>query len=186
MATAKKYTDFPAGTYDTSKIFLQADPTTGDLEKVNLPSLSGNNPLIVSLAPDSNNTGSGLNTCATYAIPAGSGIQPGTVFEVWSFFHYLTSSGSKTIRLDLGLQSLSLYTNTSIVYVQLYSKILFGTTTSYFFFNWTYQNNSITSSNGPSVLTFNPAVSNNLVLSMQGSASNDIKFKAAYFKRFDL
>lgn len=34
----KKYIDFPAGTYDTAKIFLQADATTGALEKVNLPS----------------------------------------------------------------------------------------------------------------------------------------------------
>jgi hypothetical protein len=35
----KKYTDFSAGTYDTAKIFLQADATTGDLEKVNLPTI---------------------------------------------------------------------------------------------------------------------------------------------------
>lgn len=33
----KKYNEFPSGTYDTSKIFLQADPSTGELEKVNLP-----------------------------------------------------------------------------------------------------------------------------------------------------
>jgi hypothetical protein len=33
----KKYIDFPTGTYDTSKIFLQANPTTGELQKVNLP-----------------------------------------------------------------------------------------------------------------------------------------------------
>lgn len=35
----KKYTEFPAGTYDTSKIFLQADAATGALEKINLPVL---------------------------------------------------------------------------------------------------------------------------------------------------
>jgi hypothetical protein len=35
----KKYTDFPAGAYNTNKIFLQADPITGALEKVNLPSV---------------------------------------------------------------------------------------------------------------------------------------------------
>lgn len=33
----KRYDQFPAGTYDTSKIFLQADPLTGALEKINLP-----------------------------------------------------------------------------------------------------------------------------------------------------
>lgn len=34
----KKYIDYPAGTYDTTKIFLQANPSTGALEKINLPS----------------------------------------------------------------------------------------------------------------------------------------------------
>src|SRR5258705_311064 len=33
----KRYDQFAAGTYDTSKIFLQADATTGALEKVLLP-----------------------------------------------------------------------------------------------------------------------------------------------------
>lgn len=35
----KRYDQFPAGTYNTAKIFLQADAATGALEKVNLPSL---------------------------------------------------------------------------------------------------------------------------------------------------
>lgn len=33
----KKYNEFPAGTYDTNKIILQADPSSGALEKVYLP-----------------------------------------------------------------------------------------------------------------------------------------------------
>ena len=36
----KNYTEFPSGTYDTEKIFLQADPVTGSLQKVNLPQQS--------------------------------------------------------------------------------------------------------------------------------------------------
>lgn len=36
----KKYIDFPSGIYDTTKIFLQADPITGELQKVYLPSLA--------------------------------------------------------------------------------------------------------------------------------------------------
>jgi hypothetical protein len=35
----KLYIDYPPGSYDTSKIFLQADSTTGQLEKINLPSI---------------------------------------------------------------------------------------------------------------------------------------------------
>jgi hypothetical protein len=35
----KKYNDYLPGTYDTAKIFLQADPTTGELGKVNLPTI---------------------------------------------------------------------------------------------------------------------------------------------------
>lgn len=34
---AKKYNEFPSGTYDVGKIFLQADPVSGSLEKINLP-----------------------------------------------------------------------------------------------------------------------------------------------------
>lgn len=37
----KKYNEFPAGTYDTSKIFLQANSIDGSLEKVNLPVIQG-------------------------------------------------------------------------------------------------------------------------------------------------
>lgn len=35
----KRYDQYPAGTYTTAKIFLQADATTGALEKVNLPAI---------------------------------------------------------------------------------------------------------------------------------------------------
>jgi len=35
----KRYDQFSAGTYDTTKIFLQADAITGALEKVNLPTI---------------------------------------------------------------------------------------------------------------------------------------------------
>lgn len=34
----KRYDQFPTGTYNTAKIFLQADSATGALEKINLPS----------------------------------------------------------------------------------------------------------------------------------------------------
>lgn len=34
-----KYNEYPVGTYDTSKILLQADIVTGALEQVNLPTL---------------------------------------------------------------------------------------------------------------------------------------------------
>ena len=35
----KKYNDYDPGVYDPNKIFLQADPITGALEKVNLPAI---------------------------------------------------------------------------------------------------------------------------------------------------
>lgn len=37
----KRYDQFSAGTYDPTKIFLQADPTTGALEKILLPKADG-------------------------------------------------------------------------------------------------------------------------------------------------
>lgn len=65
----KKYQDYPAGTYDTSKIFLQADPTTGALEKIFLPTLS-------SLPSQSGQSGKVLSTngtAASWAVVANSG-----------------------------------------------------------------------------------------------------------------
>lgn len=37
----KKYNEFPAGTYDPAKILLQADPVTGELEKIELGDVPG-------------------------------------------------------------------------------------------------------------------------------------------------
>lgn len=38
----KNYSEFPAGTPDPAKIFLQADPVTGELEKIFIQSAAGN------------------------------------------------------------------------------------------------------------------------------------------------
>jgi hypothetical protein len=66
----KKYIDFPAGTYDTNKIFLQADPITGALEKINLPTIQNltgtpGRIIIASSAIDISATYIGQNTIDT-------------------------------------------------------------------------------------------------------------------------
>src|SRR5690348_6566406 len=55
----KRYDQFPAGTYDTAKIFLQADAVTGTLEKIDLPSAD------TLLPAQGGNTGKFLQTNGT-------------------------------------------------------------------------------------------------------------------------
>jgi hypothetical protein len=68
----QKYNDYDPGTYDTSKIFLQADPTTGALEKVNLPAPGEANKFtrLASFPSSANATTTSLTTLYTYTIPA--------------------------------------------------------------------------------------------------------------------
>ena len=63
----KKYNEFPEGTYDPDKIFLQADPITGALEKVNLPIIGSASyqPLFVDA---SNNSYSGSTPPPLYSL----------------------------------------------------------------------------------------------------------------------
>lgn len=72
----KKYNEFPAGTYDTSKIFLQADASTGELTKVNLPAASSRRVLSVKISMEEGNdvsasanfSGTDLHASASYTV----------------------------------------------------------------------------------------------------------------------
>src|SRR5574337_296435 len=57
----KRYDQFPAGAYNTAKIFLQADSATGALEKINLPSAD------TLLPAQAGNSGKFLTTNGTIA-----------------------------------------------------------------------------------------------------------------------
>lgn len=69
----KKYNEFPAGSYDTSKIFLQADATSGALEKINLPTIPDSSLLVPYVAATAN-LNLGLFELQSPRILGGSGI----------------------------------------------------------------------------------------------------------------
>lgn len=89
----KKYIDFPAGTYDTAKVFLQADTTTGDLEQINLPTIP-TVPFNKSIVVDSNNSGSNPQTLATITIPATSFDPTGTFVDIIAAGEILSTTGT--------------------------------------------------------------------------------------------
>lgn len=96
--SSKKYTDFPSGTYDTSKIFLQADATTGALEKVNLP---GTDTFNVFNTP-ANNTSPGPTTVFDYTLPANKVTTNGSIILVKTFIITGGSGTSKTMEFAIG------------------------------------------------------------------------------------
>ncbi len=97
MATAKNYTTFPAGTYDTSKIFLQADPATGELEKINLPAIpTGQNRLKI-FYTDEANTGGVNKTYNSYTMPANTLVNDGDQITVQFFFEVVGDAVAKSI-----------------------------------------------------------------------------------------
>lgn len=112
--SSKKYTDFPSGTYDTSKIFLQADAVTGALEKINLPTITSGSPFYCN-APNTNNSGTNPQTTATVTIPANALPNVGDSIVVKAFANLITSSGSKILQVDYNGVTNSNTSNTAVV-----------------------------------------------------------------------
>lgn len=80
----QKYNEYPAGTYDTDKIFLQADPVTGALEKVNLPApaASPNFIRLFSTGVLTNATTNALTVIYSFTIPANTLTTNGDGFQM--------------------------------------------------------------------------------------------------------
>lgn len=100
--SSKKYTDFPAGTYNTAKIFLQADATTGALEKVNLPTITSGysqNTLV-----DANNSGSNPQTIGSLVVPSSVLDVIGKTIHIVAVGEILSSTG--TPQLGTSFESL--------------------------------------------------------------------------------
>ena len=110
----KKYTDFPAGTYNTSKIFLQADAVTGELEKVNLPTVpAGQTPYTLKtfLGPITS-AGGGTNSVCTFTIPANTLVNDGDRLLITIVFK-TTGSDNKTLKPKINGYNASNTTSTS-------------------------------------------------------------------------
>lgn len=92
-----KYTDFPAGTYDTSKIFLQADATTGALEKVNLPSPGGGATIIQVFTANAGNTGGVATNIYSFTILANTLNTDGDTLVLRAWVTFANSGTTKTL-----------------------------------------------------------------------------------------
>lgn len=88
----KKYNQYDPGTYDPTKIILQAHPTTGQLSKILLSSLPGVNPIIKTFQQASTNPTAGYTNHYQYTIPANTMSQNGDTIEI-EYFGVSTTSG---------------------------------------------------------------------------------------------
>lgn len=183
----KKYTDFSAGTYDTSKIFLQADATTGDLEKVNLPEPGARFCKFSKvLLMNANNTGSNPQTIGTIVIPANTLSADGDVMEIQWFFSYLTASGSKVVDISCNLFSTFSIINTAANVYQLWTYVArvdsthslnhtrgLTVTTSLPFNNW-------------GTVTCDFTINNTITFRVTSGAANDIAMHYAIVKVYSV
>ena len=98
----KKYTDFPAGTYDTNKIFLQADPVTGALEKVNLPAASSGVRRIGQVLTAESNVAPGPTAIGSIIIPANTLVANGDTLTYFMAFDGVNGTEAKAVTLFFG------------------------------------------------------------------------------------
>jgi hypothetical protein len=115
----KRYDQFPAGTYDTNKIFLQADPATGVLQKVNLPMPGGGGANKYSrqfiFSGDfflDNGTWSGVlsRNLFTGSIPANTLTQDGDTLRFLILGYNTTNAGTSAVEVKINNQNYS-YSN---------------------------------------------------------------------------
>ena len=78
----KKYNEFTAGSYGTTKIFLIADPTTGQLEKMPLSEIPAGSPVIKTFTNIESNTTAGWSDHYSYDIPANKFASDGDFVEI--------------------------------------------------------------------------------------------------------
>lgn len=178
----KKYTDYSAGTYDTSKIFLQADATTGALEKINLPTIPPAKLQIVSDVNTANNSGSNPETMATLVLPANTLATDGDVVEMYILMEYLTGSGTKVFNVTLASQLLIQRSNASAAVHAVYINLIRIDSTHYVFRAYILQGTSIFTTNGPTSVVFDPTINNSLTVNVTTGIANDIKYWFSYMK----
>jgi hypothetical protein len=114
----KKYIDYPPGTYDTSKIFLQADPVTGALQRINLPTIistQSHQTLKIFLGPFLSIAGT-TATIATFNLPANTLLNNGDRLKM-EVFYKTTGTDTKTVVMKLNnANMLNFASNTAAEY----------------------------------------------------------------------
>ena len=174
MAAPKKYTDFPAGIYDTTKIFLQADPVTGSLEKVNLPSIGGSSQFFKT--PTGNSAGV-MSDLVTIPIPANTLSSPGQSFQITS---YLFTSGITTanpIVINYGLSTINIATIASTIQYIISMRFVYASAGNCHIFGSTMRSTSILATGGGLLSAFNSTVDNNIIIQTNNPNANVVQHK---------
>jgi hypothetical protein len=178
----KRYDQFSAGSYDTSKIFLQADATTGALEKINLPTIPTAKVIHRADVATANNSGSNPQTMATITIPANELAANGDSIQIFMHSEYLTASGTKTMVVDFAAQNLSQRSVAGAGVQQWWLRLIRIDATHLRCIAYIQTGLTLSVLSGPLLFVFNPAISNNITVRITAGAANDIAY---YFATVD-
>jgi hypothetical protein len=120
---AKKYIDFDPGVYDTTKIFLQADPVTGALEKVNLPVTGAGTSRLATGEFNKGNVGSMETDILNYTIPANTLVNEGDILSCYLYYSNVTSTQAKKQWFYFNGISFMTYSDTSVANFNVWLRI---------------------------------------------------------------
>src|SRR5688572_8780795 len=176
----KRYDEFPAGTYDTAKIFLQADSATGELEKVNLPTIPAVPLPRLSDVASANNSGSNPQTLATLTIPANTLNTDGDVIKIYCVWQMLTGSGTKVVTVAFGGTTIISRTRTGAGNHIFYLTLTRSDSTHYILNGYDLETTAIFTTVGPTVNTFDPTIANDITAVVTSGIANDIKYWQIY------
>jgi hypothetical protein len=176
----KRYDQFTAGTYDAAKIFLVEDTGTQQLEKITLGDIPSGGSTNLSIAPDTNNSGSNPQTIATITIPANTLLGAGSTIRLKAVINYLTAVGSKTFTIAIAGNTLSSRTNTASGIIIVDSVMTMPDSTHLCFTSILSNNFSLSTITGPVKISFNPTISNDITLIISAGAANDIYTQQIY------
>lgn len=176
----KRYDEFPAGTYDTAKIFLQGDPVTGALEKVNLPTITPGIIMLESIITSAGSAAGVATSLHSFVIPANTMANNGDVLQ----FHWAglanTEPGSRSfaMRFNASSNTFSLGNSTNSWFLTAVAARL--TSSTMWLTGTMQQGNFISLLWGVEQTGINWAASNTFELRVNATTANSIVAKASH------
>lgn len=181
----KRYDQFPAGTYNATDIFLQADPTTGELEKIALGDIPSGGPALYIDGTVTNNAAGVLTTLSTFSIPAN------TLSAIGHFIRlqcYLTSSGLVTtndlvvnvagtnINLPTVAGTLQYIVNLTMAYVSSGNSIVYGVS---------FRNTTALPTGGGLLFAFDPTIANTILIQHNNPTANVMIHRLSFMETYN-
>lgn len=170
----KRYDEFPAGAYDTSKIFLQADPITGALEKINLPVIPAAGIERISGQAGSFPNAAGGNTdIFSFSLPANTLSNVGDALEI-IYTYQSSNSNAKTSNLIIGGITVANPSNNATAAYTVYVT-LFYLGANVVQANWYSRRDfAIANSSFQNVATVNWAIANTILVRLSAVTASEI------------